>query len=101
MGAVVAILRALDGAANVVLSTTKYVFDDRSAHFMELVKALEIDTFSAYPDFSSSSIDALKKYESGEVKEGVGAGGAMALACIRGYSQNDFRVQTEAVIDQL
>ncbi len=101
MGAVVALLRALDAAVDVTLSTTKYIFDDRSAHFFELVKALQVDAFSAYPDFSQSSIRALKQYESGEVKEGVGAGGAMALACIRGYSQKDFRKRTEAVIGQL
>ncbi|MGZ4907777.1 MAG: nicotinate mononucleotide-dependent phosphoribosyltransferase CobT [Halobacteriota archaeon] len=101
MGAVIAVLRALNGAIDVVLSTTKYVFDDRSAHFFELVKALEVDTFSAYPDFSRSSVQALRKYESGEVKEGVGAGGAMALACMRGYGQNDFRKRAEAVIDRL
>lgn len=101
MGAVIAVLRALDGATDVVLSTTKYIFDDRSAHFFELIKALEVDAFSANPDFSRSSLRALRKYESGEVKEGVGAGGAMALACMHGYGQNDFRKRAEAVIDRL
>ncbi len=101
MGAVIAVLRALDSSADVVLSTTKYVFDDCSAHFFELVKALEVDAFSAYPDFSRSSVLALRKYESGEVKEGVGAGGAMALACIHGFNQNDFRKKAEAVIAKL
>ncbi len=101
MGAVIAILRALDSATDVVLATTRYVFDDSSAHFSELVKALEVDAFSAYPDFSQSSVPALTKYESGEVKEGVGAGGAMALACMQGHNQNDFRKRVEEVIDRL
>ncbi len=101
MGAVIALLRALNDAPSVVLATTKYVFDDRSAHFIELVKALEVDAFSACPDLSSSSARALRKYELGEVKEGVGAGGAMALACIYGHGQSDFRKRAEAVIDQL
>ncbi len=101
MAAVVAVLKALNCSAEVVLSTTKYVFDDRSARFLELVKTLGVDTFSAYPDFSRSSIRGLRQYESGEVKEGVGAGGAMALACMRGHSQNAFRKKTEAVIHRI
>ncbi len=101
MAAVIAALRVLDDSIDVVLSTTKYVFDDSSAHLLELVKALGVDAFSAYPDFSKSQVQALKKYEVGEVKEGVGAGGAMTLACMCGYTQDDFRTRVEAVITRL
>jgi uncharacterized protein (TIGR00303 family) len=101
MGAVVAALRALGCSTEVVLATTKYIFDDVSAHFSELINALGIDTFCAYPDFSSSQFAALRKYELGEVKEGVGAGGAMALACSRGFDRNDYRQAVETVIKQL
>jgi NaMN:DMB phosphoribosyltransferase len=101
MGAVAAALRALNVSTNLVLATTKYVFDDRSALFMKLVKALDIDAFSADPGFSKSSVDALRKYERGEVKEGVGAGGAMTLACICGYDQDAYRREVEAVIKRL
>jgi uncharacterized protein (TIGR00303 family) len=101
MGAVAAILKELNLSDDVVLATTKYVFDDASARFIELIEALEIDAFSAYPDFSKSSIGALQKYEQGEVKEGVGAGGAMTLACISGYDQDAYRQEVEAVIKQL
>lgn len=101
MGAVAAILKELNLSDDVVLATTKYVFDDASARFIELIEALEIDAFSAYPDFSKSSIGALQKYEQGEVKEGVGAGGAMTLACISGYDQDAYRREVEAVIKQL
>jgi len=101
MGAIVAALRARDHSSEVVLATTKYVFDDVSAHFSELVNALEVDAFCAYPDFSSSPFAALRKYEFGEVKEGVGAGGAMALACSRGFTRNDYKRAVEKVIKQL
>ncbi|MGZ4929809.1 MAG: nicotinate mononucleotide-dependent phosphoribosyltransferase CobT [Halobacteriota archaeon] len=101
MAAVIAALRALDNSTDVVLSTTKYVFDDSSAHLFKLVKALGVDAFSAYPDFSKSRVQALRKYEVGEVKEGVGAGGAMTLACVHGYDQDDFRRRVEAVITRL
>jgi uncharacterized protein (TIGR00303 family) len=101
MGTVAAILKELNLSDDLVLATTKYVFDDTSARFIELIEALEIDAFSAYPDFSKSSISALQKYEQGEVKEGVGAGGAMALTCIAGFSQNAYRREVEKVIKRL
>jgi len=101
MGAVAAALRALDVSTDLVIATTKYVFDDRAARFLKLVNALDVDAFSADPGFSKSSVDALQKYEQGEVKEGVGAGGAMTLAYIRGYSQEAYRREVEAVIKRL
>ncbi len=101
MGAVAAALRALDVSTDLVIATTKYVFDDRAARFVKLVNALDVDAFSADPGFSKSSVDALQKYEQGEVKEGVGAGGAMTLAYIRGYSQEAYRREVEAVIKRL
>jgi uncharacterized protein (TIGR00303 family) len=101
MGTVAAILKELNLSDDLVLATTKYVFDDASARFIELIEALEIDAFSAYPDFSKSSIGALQKYEQGEVKEGVGAGGAMALTCIAGFSRDVYRQEVETVIKQL
>ena len=54
MGAVAAVLKELNLSDDLVLATTKYVFDDTSARFIELIEALEIDAFSAYPDFSKS-----------------------------------------------
>jgi len=101
MGAVAAVLKGLNVTDGLVLATTKYVFDDTSARFIELIEALEIDAFSAYPDFTKSSLSALQKYEQGEVKEGVGAGGAMALTCLAGFSQDTYRQEVEAVVKQL
>jgi len=100
MGAVAAILKELNSSDDLVLATTKYVFDDTSARFVELIEELEIDAYSAYPDFSKSSISALQKYEQGEVKEGVGAGGAMALTCIAGFSQDAYRREVETVVQK-
>jgi uncharacterized protein (TIGR00303 family) len=101
MGAVGAALRALNVSNDLVLATTKYVFADQSARFLRLVKALHIDAFSADPGFAKSSLKALQKYEEGEVKEGVGAGGAMTLAYLRGYDQDAYRHEVEAVIQRL
>jgi uncharacterized protein (TIGR00303 family) len=101
MGAVAAALKELDVHEDIAIATTKYVFDDTSARFGELIDSLKIDAFSAYPNFSRSAVRALQYYEQGEVKEGVGAGGAMALACLSGYSQAVYRREVESVVKQL
>ena len=101
MGAVAAVLKQLNVREGVAIVTTKYVFNDTSARFRELIDSLEIDAFSAYPNFSRSTVRALQFYERGEVKEGVGAGGAMALACLSGYSQAVYRREVECVVKQL
>jgi NaMN:DMB phosphoribosyltransferase len=101
MGAVAAALKELDVHEDIAIATTKYVFDDTSARFGELIDSLEIAAFSAYPNFSRSAVRALQYYERGEVKEGVGAGGAMALACLSGYSQAVYRREVESVVKQL
>jgi uncharacterized protein (TIGR00303 family) len=101
MGAVAAVLKELNVHGGIAIVTTKYVFDDASARFGNLIDSLRIDAFSAYPNFSRSAVRALQYYERGEVKEGVGAGGAMALACLSGYSQAAYRREVEAVVKQL
>jgi uncharacterized protein (TIGR00303 family) len=98
MGAVIAILRALNVAGDITLGTTKYIFDDERADFINLVKKLQVDAFGAYPDFRTSKFHQLKAYELGEVKEGVGAGGAMAAAAMKGFSQEEFRNEAERVL---
>jgi NaMN:DMB phosphoribosyltransferase len=40
-------------------------------------------------------------YENGDVKEGVGAGGAMLAASMMGFSQKEFREKTEEVCDSI
>lgn len=101
MGAVAAVLKELNVHEGVAIATTKYVFNDASARFGELIDSLQIDAFSAHPNFSRSIVRALQYYERGEVKEGVGAGGAMALACLSGYSQAVYRREVESVVKQL
>jgi uncharacterized protein (TIGR00303 family) len=101
MGAIAAVLNELNVHEGIAIATTKYVFDDASARFGELIDSLEIDAFSAYPNFSRSAVRALRYYERGEVKEGVGAGGAMALACLSGYSQAAYRREVECAVKQL
>jgi len=98
MAAIFAILNALNVSGDITLGTTKYVFDDESAGFIDLVKKLQIDAFGSYPDFRKSKFDQLKAYELGEVKEGVGAGGAMVAAAMKGFTNNDFRNEVERVL---
>lgn len=98
MAAIFAILKELSVSGDITLATTKYVFEDKSAGFIDLVKKLQIDAFGSYPDFRKSKFNQLKAYERGEVKEGVGAGGAMAAAAMRGFTNNDFRKEVERVL---
>ena len=98
MAAVFAILKELSVSGDITLATTKYVFDDESACFIDLVKKLQIDAFGSYPDFRTSKFNQLKAYELGEVKEGVGAGGAMVATAMKGFTNNDFRNEVERVL---
>ena len=98
MAAVFAILKELSVSGDITLATTKYVFDDESACFIDLVKKLQIDAFGSYPDFRTSKFNQLKAYELGEVKEGVGAGGTMIAAAMKGFTNNDFRNEVERVL---
>ena len=49
------------------------------------------------PGFAGSRMAGLRKYEAGEVKEGVGAGGAMYAAAMLGVTQREMLGAVEAV----
>jgi uncharacterized protein (TIGR00303 family) len=60
--------------------TTKWVAFDRSADCAQLARLLAVPFAAACPDFATSRHAGLRAYEDGHVKEGVGAGGAVAAA---------------------
>jgi len=62
-----------------------------------MTELLGYQSYISNPGFSSSTIAGLRMYEKGEVKEGVGAGGAMLAAAMIGFSQKEFREKTEEV----
>ncbi|MGC8672861.1 MAG: nicotinate mononucleotide-dependent phosphoribosyltransferase CobT [Thermoplasmata archaeon] len=60
--------------------TTKYVINDNSATFEKTAKEIGVEYYYANLDFSKSRYKGLRDYESGVVKEGVGAGGSVYIA---------------------
>ena len=97
MVSVLSIIKALGLKKDVSIATTCYVANDRTANFREMTKLLGYPAFSANPGFGNSVVEGLRMYEKGEVKEGVGAGGAMFAAAMLGFSQKEFKEKTEEV----
>jgi uncharacterized protein (TIGR00303 family) len=99
MAAVYALVKHMGfNTEKVVIATTRYVVEDKSANFLELTKDLKVPAvYVADPGFGKSSLKGLHRYETGTIKEGAGAGGAMYLAALYGFSQDDFRTEVEKV----
>ncbi len=74
---------------NVVLVTTKWVAKDLHSDIKALLEMSSFDAKALYADFdfSLSSHPALKLYDEGEAKEGVGAGGALAYGTLNDLSK--------------
>ncbi|QYZ80459.1 TIGR00303 family protein [Methanofollis formosanus] len=90
MLAVDAVLKGL-GRSMVPLATTEYVRTDASANFEEAVAAVGAKAYYVDPDFGTIGDAGIGRYCEGEVKEGMGAGGAMFLARVMGYSAEEIR----------
>lgn len=90
MLAVCALLKKMNAILPFVI-TTEYVRSDSSANFDALVKEIGVKTAFVDPGFGEIGHPGLSRYCLGEVKEGTGAGGAMALAYLMGYSPEKIR----------
>jgi len=71
--------------------TTSYVRDDPSANVRHIAEQLDLDIIFVDPGFGDIGHAGLARYCIGEVKEGMGAGGAMFLAYLLGHSRDDIR----------
>ncbi len=85
MLSVAAVVRAM-GRPVPRIATTCYVRDDASANFEEIADLIGSETFYIDPGFGELGHSGLARYCIGEVKEGMGAGGAMLLAYLLGHS---------------
>ena len=67
---------------NVTLATTAWVAHDANLDITRLLSLLSYSPHAIYTDFSfeDTEMEILKRYEEGEQKDGVGAGGALAYA---------------------
>lgn len=88
MLAVAAVLKAL-GRNPPPLATTVYVRDDPSASFPRTVEEVGTVAYYVDPNFANLGHVGLARYCIGEVKEGMGAGGAMVLASLMGFAPEE------------
>ncbi|MGA2914139.1 MAG: nicotinate mononucleotide-dependent phosphoribosyltransferase CobT [Methanoregula sp.] len=90
MLAVSAILKEGGGSLPYVV-TTSYVRDDPSANVRHIAEQIDLDIIFVDPGFGDIGHPGLARYCIGEVKEGMGAGGAMFLAHLLGHSKDEIR----------
>jgi uncharacterized protein (TIGR00303 family) len=83
MTAVLSVINALapEALCNVAVGTTRWVTKDKMSDICGIVKQFcEVPILAADLDFGPSKYPGLRIYETGLVKEGVGAGGASIAA---------------------
>ncbi|WP_094227980.1 nicotinate mononucleotide-dependent phosphoribosyltransferase CobT [Methanolobus psychrotolerans] len=86
---------------NMKIVTTSYVIRDTSANFVDLARELGASYEGVDPGFGKSRSKGLQQYEVGFVKEGVGAGGAIYMTGMFGYSMEELRLKIELLCDEL
>ncbi len=90
MLAVCGVIKAMKGLLPAV-ATTVYVRDDRTANVQEIVAMLGMPVYYVDPGFGELGHDGLARYCTGEVKEGTGAGGAMFMASVMGFTPSQIK----------
>lgn len=70
MATVLALAKALDLKGDISIATTKYIMEDTTANFRQIVEATGRPYFYADPGLESSKIPGLQVYAQGYVKEG-------------------------------
>ncbi len=85
-----------------LLATTKWVAEDTHSDIQTLltIPHFKVDACYSDFDFSLANHPALKLYDEGEAKEGVGAGGALVYGMINGLIKENITVQVEAFLGQ-
>jgi len=94
------ILEVMQGeieTSNLALATTSWIANDTNSDIKKLLEMCSFSINSYFDDFnfSLSQHPALKLYDEGEAKEGVGAGGALVYASLNGVSQEHVTKQVE------
>jgi len=86
--------------SNLALCTTKWVAQDENSDIKALLELLRFPINAYYSDFdfSLSSHPALKLYDQGEAKEGVGAGGALMYGFLNGVTKEQITKQVESFL---
>jgi uncharacterized protein (TIGR00303 family) len=97
------ILRSMEGtvdSSNLALCTTKWINKDENSNIKALLEQLDfpINAYASDFDFALSNHPALKLYDEGEAKEGVGCGGALCYATINGLSKEEITKKIESFL---
>ncbi|PSQ07156.1 TIGR00303 family protein [Halobacteriales archaeon QS_6_71_20] len=88
--------------ADLTLATTSFVADDGSAAVADLAADLDLAFRATDPGFAGADHPAMRAYEAGEAKEGVGMGGALALVDEEpDASMADLRARLRRVYDRV
>jgi len=91
LATVAALLRHAGVDRTVDLATTSFVADDPSVDLDGLADALDLSVTVTDPEFEAGDHPAFDGYVAGEAKEGVGMGGALAMAATAGVPMADLR----------
>jgi len=87
-------------SSNLALCTTKWLNEDEHSNIKGLLELLDfpINAYSANFDFKKSEHPALKLYDKGEAKEGVGAGAALCYGLINGLNDGQIIKEVENLL---
>jgi NaMN:DMB phosphoribosyltransferase len=101
MAAIFSVIKHLGyNTENISIVTTQYVVNDKTANFEKLTtEMLGVPMDFVDPGYGNSSHPGLRRYEAGDVKEGVGAGGALYLARLMGIPVDDVRKEVERMLE--
>ena len=98
MAAVLALGKAMGVEGDISIATTKYIIEDKTASFREIVESTGRPYYYADPGLENSKIPGVQIYAKGYVKEGVGMGGASLLAGLYGVTQKQLVEETDRVL---
>ncbi|GAB7010095.1 nicotinate-nucleotide--dimethylbenzimidazole phosphoribosyltransferase [Halorubrum trueperi] len=101
LAAVAALARHAGIERRLPLATTSFVADDPTADVAALADDLDLSLTATDPGFGASDHPAMAAYARGEAKEGVGMGGALALAERARAPRADVRKRVAALTDRL
>jgi uncharacterized protein (TIGR00303 family) len=87
---------------NLSIATTIFVARDETSDINYISRQIaDYSIYAVDPHFEKCSNEGLKNYITGSVKEGVGAGGAMLAALLKGVSMDEIRVKTEELCEEI
>lgn len=98
------ILKTMGGeldTSKISLCTTKWLAEDKNSNIKAILEQLEfkIDLYASDFDFDLSNNLALKLYDEGEAKEGVGCGAALCYASINGVEKEALTRKIESLLN--